>query len=168
MTMYHPNKTIAALLLFGAVLSGCSQYEDIYDNNEEAKEEINGVVFRLRTNTTNDPLTRSAEDSYVHEQGSPDEYKVNNARVYLFEANTKTFVKKYEIKNLIRIGSDTSGNIIYETERVSVPQGTYDIFVTANTDREINKTTESEFLADIDSISYVKAHIEDISKCIIH
>lgn len=167
MTMYHPNKTIAALLLFGAVFSGCSQYEDIYDNNEVAKEEVDGVVFRLRTNTTNDPLTRSAEDSYVHEQGSPDEYKVNNARVYLFEANTKTFVKKYEVKNLVRIGSDTSGNIIYETERVSVPQGTYDIFVTANTDREINKTTESEFLADIDSISYVKAHIEDISKGIV-
>lgn len=167
MTMYHPNKTIAALLLFGAMLSGCSQYEDIYDNNEVAKEKVDGVMFRLRTNTSNDPFTRSAEDSYTHEQGTPDEYKVNSAKVYLFDALTKLFVKKFEVKNLTRVGSDTSGNIIYETEHVSVPQGTYDIFVTANTDREINKTTESEFLADIDSISYVRAHIEDISKGII-
>lgn len=167
--MYHSYKTIAGLLLCGAVLCGCSQQEDFEanDNKEATQEEVSGIKFRFRTNVSNDPLTRSAEDSYTHEQGSPDEYKVNTAQVYLFDAPTKLFVKSFTLKNLKRAGSDVNGNIIYETEHVAVPQGTYDIFVTANTDRIINKNTEPEFLADIDSISYVRAHIEDISKGII-
>ena len=165
--MYHSNKTIATLLLFGAFLSGCSQYEKNYVGEEVPKEETTGIIFRFRTNASDNSLTRSAEDSYTHVQGTPDEYKVNNARVYLFDAPTKLFVKSILLTNLTRTGSDTNGNIIYETEHVYVPQGTYDIFVTANTDRLITKTTESEFLADIDSISYVRAHIEDISKGII-
>jgi hypothetical protein len=50
---------------------------------------------------------------------------------------------------------------------VSVPQGTYDIFVTANTGRFINKTNESEFLADIDSLTYVRGRIDNISNGIV-
>ena len=168
-TMYHSNKTITTLLLFVAVLFCCCQHEDIdaNDNNDVSKQDNAGIVFRLRTNVSNDPFTRGVEDSYAHEQGTPEEYKVNNARVYLFDAPTKLFVKSFMLTNLTRSGSDVNGNIIYEAEHVYVPQGTYDIFVTANTDRLISKNTESEFLADIDSISYVRAHIEDISKGII-
>ena len=167
--MIHLKKTTAALFLIGTALCSCSQYEDIdvNDDNGENKQETAGVVFRFRTNISSDPSTRSAEDSYSYTQGSPDEYKVNNARVYLFDTPTKLFVKSFLLTDLVRLGSDVNGNIIYETEHVPVPQGTYDIFVTANTDRQINKTTEAEFLADIDSISYVRGHIEDISKGVI-
>ena len=167
--MIHLKKTTAALFLIGTALCSCSQYEDIdvNDDNGENKQETAGVVFRFRTNISSDPSTRSAEDSYSYTQGSPDEYKVNNARVYLFDTPTKLFVKSFLLTDLVRSGSDVNGNIIYETEHVPVPQGTYDIFVTANTDRQINKTTEAEFLADIDSISYVRGHIEDISKGVI-
>lgn len=167
--MYHPNKTMAALLFLCAALCGCSQQEDfeVIDNNEVSNGEMPGTVFRLMTNVSGEPSTRSAEDSYSYVQGTADEYKVNNVRVYLFDSPTKLFVKSFLITNLTRRGSDANGNIIYETEHVSVPQGTYDIFVTANTDRIISKTTEAEFLADIDSMSYVRAHIEDISGGII-
>lgn len=167
--MIHLKKTTAALFLIGTALCSCSQHEDIdvNDDNGENKQETAGVVFRFRTNISSDPSTRSAEDSYSYTQGSPDEYKVNNARVYLFDTPTKLFVKSFLLTDLVRSGSDVNGNIIYETEHVPVPQGTYDIFVTANTDRQINKTTEAEFLADIDSISYVRGHIEDISKGVI-
>ena len=167
--MLHPHKTICALLFIASALCGCTQREDIEipgtpGTGVSTREDAN-VVFRLQTNTSS--MTRSAEDSYIHVQGTADEYKVNNARVYLFDAPTKLFVKSILLTNLTRSGTDANGYVIYETERVSVPQGTYDIFVTANTDRTINKTTESEFLADIDSISYIRGRIEDISNGIV-
>jgi len=123
------------------------------------------IVFRLQTNTTS--ATRSVEDSYSHVQGTPDEYKVTTARVYLFDAPTKLFVKSLQLTDLKRAGSDASGNITYETERVAVSPGTYDIFVTANTSRLIDKKTEAEFLADIDSLTYARGLVSDISGGIV-
>ena len=168
--MFHSSKPLYALLLTGAFLCGCSQREDmeVGDNHVVATQEAEAnVVFRLQTNTSETPQTRSVEDSYNHVQGTADEYKVNTARVYLYDAPTKLFVKSILLTNLTRSGTDTSGNVIYETERVSVPQGTYDIFVTANHDRTINKATESEFLAAIDSATYVRGQINDISRGIV-
>lgn len=167
--MFHSNRFIYVLLLASAVFCSCSQREEIEDavDNRETAVETANVVFRLQANTPTPSLTRSAEDSYTHVQGTVDEYQVNNARVYLFDAPTKLFVKSVLLTNLTRTGSDANGYVIYEAEHVSVPQGTYDIFVTANTGRFINKTTESEFLADIDSLSYVKGAISDISKGIV-
>lgn len=166
--MIYSSKTIYALMLTGAVLCSCSQREDMEAiDSEVTAEEVGNVVFRLQTNTSDMVSSRSVEDSYTHVQGTADEYKVNNARVYLFDAPTKLFVKSIPLSNLTRQGTDASGNVIYETEHVSVPQGTYDIFVTANTDRVINKTREADFLADIDSVSYIRGQIDDISKGIV-
>lgn len=100
-------------------------------------------------------------------QGVPEEYQVNSARVYLFDGPTQLFVKSIPLTNLTRTGTDANGNVIYETDHVTLPQGTYDIFVTANTDRVINKSTEAEFLANIDSLTYVRGLIDDISKGIV-
>lgn len=157
---------ILLLLLASVLLCGCSQREEADgDDNSQFTIDNTLVMFRLQTNTVSS--TRSAEDSYDHVQGTADEYKVFNARVYLFDARTKLFAKSVLLTNLTRAGSDANGNIIYEAEHVSVPQGTYDIFVTANTDRQIRKNTEEEFLADIDSLTYVRGQIEDISKGIV-
>lgn len=79
--MYHSKKNIVTLFLSSVVLFGCSQYEDVDDTKEVNKQDNAGVVFRLRTNVSADPFTRSAEDSYLHEQGKPEEYNVNSARV---------------------------------------------------------------------------------------
>ncbi len=164
--MLHSYKSFYALLLTVFALFSCSQSEDVSDaNSEEPSRDNVNIVFRLQTNTTS--ATRSVEDSYSHVQGTPDEYKVTNARVYLFDAPTKLFVKSVLLTDLKRSGSDADGNIVYETEHVSVPQGTYDIFVTANTSRKINKNTEEEFLADIDSTSYKQGLISDISAGIV-
>lgn len=167
--MYLSNKTFYAFLLAGALLAGCSQNEvtEATDSQETTAQPEAGVVFRLQANTSISVATRSAEDSYVHTQGKPEEYQVNHARVYLFDAPTKLFVKSMLLTDLTRLGSDADGNIVYETEKVSVPQGTYDIFVTANSDRNINKRTEAEFLAHIDSLTYVRAFINDISNGIV-
>ena len=168
--MIISKKNIYVLLMLGIALCSCSESDDMaIGGNEVANEEQNGVsvVFRFQTNGLSSLTTRSAEDSYSHVQGTADEYKVNNARVYLFDSSTKLFAKSVVLPSLTRAGSDVNGNIIYEAEHVAVPQGTFDIFVTANTDRVIDKKTEAEFLADIDSISYVRGQIEDISKGII-
>ncbi len=168
--MVYSNKIICALLVAGAALCGCSQQDDIEmnDNKEVAAEDCAYVVFKLQTNAATAIGTRSsAEDSYNYVQGTAEEYKVNNARVYLFDAPTKLFAKSILLTNLTRSGTDANGNVIYETEHISVPQGTYDIFVVANSDRQIKKATEAEFLADIDSTTYVRAQIEDISNGIV-
>lgn len=169
--MFHSNKTIYALLLTSALLCGCSQREDfeVIDNNESVPQENTNVVFRIQTNTSPSLTTRSVEDSYEHLQGTETEYQVNNARVYLFDAPTKLFVKTILLTDLKRIGSDDASNIVYETDHVSVPQGTYDIFVMANTDILISKTNEADFLASIDSLTYVKGRIltSDISNGIV-
>lgn len=173
--MFYSKKTVSALLFTCAILCGCSQSDDVIDTTPSTSVEQEGeasIVFRFQTNTSNSLTTRAAaestaEDSYEHIQGTPDEYKVENARVYLFDAPTKLFVKSMLLTKLTRVGSDTQGNIVYETEHVTAPSGTYDIFVTANTDRMINKKTEDEFLADIDSLTYARALIDDISKGIV-
>jgi hypothetical protein len=165
--MVHSSKIVHVLFLAAAVLCGCSQSDDTALENgsgNEAGENAN-VVFKLQSNTSS--VTRSVEDSYTHVQGTADEYKVNVARVYLFDNKTKLFARTFQLKSFQRVGTDADGNVIYETERVLVPQGTYDVFVTANTNRVIQKTTEAEFLADIDSISYTQALIEDVSGGII-
>lgn len=170
--MSHSSKIIYALLLTSAMLCGCSQREDleVIDSNESVPQENASVVFRIKTNTTTPSLiTRSVEDSYSHEPGTETEYQVNNARVYLYDAPTKLFVKSVLLKNLKLVSEDVPNNIVYETEHVLVPQGTYDIFVMANTDIQISKTNEADFLASIDSITYLKGRVytEDISKGIV-
>ena len=167
--MLHSVKPIYALLLAAAVVCSCSKREDIEvdDNNGVETPSAANVVFRLQTNAPTVASTRSTEDSYTHVQGTADEYQVNNARVYLFDTPSKLFVKSVLLTNLTRAGSDADGNIVYEAEHVAVPQGTYDIFVTANTSRVIDKKTEDEFLADIDSTTYVRGQIDDISKGIV-
>ena len=163
--MVYSKKTFCALFTAIVVITGCSQREefDTASVNGAPEPATADVVFHLQTNAPSMQMTRSAEDSYTHVQGTADEYKVNKARVYLFDTYTKLFVNSIQLTDLTRQGTNTEGNVIYETAHISVPQGTYDIFVTANTDRVITKDNEADFLADIDSMTYVRAHIEDIS-----
>lgn len=162
--MVHSNKMIYALLLAVAILCGCSQREEedkggLVDNSQL---ETAYVQFVLEANGSV-ITTRSPEDSYSYVQGTAEEYKVNTARVYLFDSATRLFVKSVQLTGLTRTGTDASGNIVYEADRVSVPQGTYDIFVLANNDRKLNTENEEKFLADIDNDTYTKGSIDDIS-----
>ncbi len=167
--MEFSKKILCALFTAVAVLTGCNQSETLDTPIEGNVSEAGGcgVVFRLQANAPSIQLTRSAEDSYTHEQGTADEYLVKTARVYLYDSSTKLFAKSIQLTDIKRQGSGPDGVVIYETSRISVPQGSYDVFVTANTDRVINQEKEEDFLADIDNISYTKAHIEDISSGIV-
>ena len=165
--MFHFRKIVFPLALATALLCGCSQTDvDTAGNGKEGKaQEQYNVVFQLQSNAS--ATTRSAEDSYSHVQGTPEEYKVNSARAYFFDSSTKLLSKSAPVTGITYIGTNTKGNVVYETEPISVPMGTYDIFVIANTDRQINKDKEDEFLADVDNITYTQALVEDISGGII-
>lgn len=158
--MFRLNKIVHPLFIATLLFFSCSQAEDDAISDSRSQENSN-VVFRLQSNFSS--VTRSVEDSYSHVQGTADEYKVNNATVYFFDNTTKLFVKSVQLSGITFQGTSGGGDIIYETEPVSVPKGTYDIFVTANTNRLIKKEKEIDFIADIDSISYVRALIEDVS-----
>jgi hypothetical protein len=164
--MFQFKKILHPLLFASVFLCSCSQTEDITVNDsKEKKPEDSKVVLRLQSNFS--ASTRSAEDSYVYSQGTADEYKVNSARVYFFDNMTKLLAKTAQLSGITFFGSDGSGNIVYETDPITIPNGTYDVFVIANTNRQINKDKEDQFIASIDSISYTQALIEDISGGII-
>ncbi len=172
--MIKTFKSIYCLLLASAVVCSCGQLNDDEvqaDCNCEQNEIAEGeapVRFLLTSNTAGEAgTTRSAEDSYSYTQGTPEEYQVNHARVYLYNSDTKLFAKTFLLANLTRQGSDAAGNIVYETERVGVAQGTYDIFVVANSPRTINADTEAEFLADIDADTYTQGLITSIGQGIV-
>ena len=165
--MFHFRKIVFPLFMATALLCSCSQADDDTAGNgdkEKTQEQYN-VVFQLQSNSSS--MTRSVEDSYNHVQGTADEYKVNVARAYFFDSKTKLLSKSAPLTGITYNGTNASGNVIYEAEPISVPMGTYDIFVIANTNRQFKKDKEDEFLADIDSLSYVQAVVEDISGGII-
>ena len=165
--MFQLKKILHPLLVATVLLCSCSQTEDVTvdDSKKGNTSEDSKVVFRLQSNSST--ATRSAEDSYSHVQGTADEYKVNNARVYFFDNMTKLLAKSVQLSGITFFGTDGSGNIIYETEPITIAHGTYDVFVTANTGRQIKKEKEDQFLADIDSLTYTQALIEDISGGIV-
>lgn len=164
--MFQLKQILHPLFIATVLLCSCSQTEDVtVDENKVKTPDDSKVVLRLQSNSST--ATRSTEDSYVHVQGTADEYKVNSARVYFFDNMTKLLAKSVQLSGITFFGTDGSGNIIYETEPISISHGTYDIFVTANTSRQIKKEKEDQFLADIDSITYTQALIEDISGGIV-
>ena len=166
--MIHFRKIVFPLAIATAFLCSCSQTDiDTTGNGKEEKaQEQNNVVFQLRSNAST-ITTRGVEDSYTHIQGTAEEYKVNVARAYFFDSATKLLSKSAPLTGIIKSNTDSKGNVVYETDPISVPMGTYDIFVIANTDRQIDKNKEDEFIADIDELTYSQALIENISNGII-
>jgi hypothetical protein len=159
--MFHFSKNVLPLFMAIACLSSCSQTdEDVAVGEGKTHEQCN-VVLRLQSNASS--MTRGVEDSYNYVQGKTEEYKVNVATVYFFDSRSKLLSKKVPLTGITYSGTTTNGNVVYEAEPISVAAGTYDIFVIANTDRQFKKDKEDEFLADIDSVSYTKALIEDVS-----
>jgi len=167
--MSHPKQFPILLCLTLFFLCGCSKdnalEEESKGTTETTTESVN-VVFRLQSNQTSilTRATETVEDSGDPKTGSSAEYYVKKARVYFFDSSTKLFTKSVELTDFT---PDPASGWIYETKPILAPQGHYDIFVTANTDRVINKDTEDEFLADIDNLTYAQGEITDISNGIV-
>ena len=139
--MFQLKQILHPLFIATVLLCSCSQTEDVTVNDsKENKPEDSKVVLRLQSNSSS--VTRSAEDSHEYSQGTADEYKVNSAKVYFFDHTTKLIAKIAQLTGITFFGTDGSGNIIYETDPITIPNGTYDVFVVANTNRQINKDKE--------------------------
>ena len=108
--MLNTTRISSALLIASALLWSCSDVEDLANVSNpvetEAAEGMAFVKFRLQSNQSSS--TRSVEDSHTYVQGTADEYKVNTARVYLYDAPTKLFVKTFLLSNITRKGSDST------------------------------------------------------------
>lgn len=156
-------KKLMPLLLLATI----TQYSCINDTDVDAvmsgtqTEDSNGnlALSFVIPNVSN---TRSAESSGVTETGSKDEYKVKSLTVYLFDAKTKTFVDKQDLKNISQAVSNGQ-TIQYTADRIVVNPGTYNIFAIANGQAVAsNITTQDDFLGAIDAVTYSQGKITNV------
>jgi len=162
------KKVFIALMLLGGLMCSCSNSIDNEDNDTpEVATEQGNTVFKFSSSDISVFSTRSVEDSYISEQGTENEWTVNNVRIYLFDNVTKQFAKTCLLKNLTRTNDGQPGYITYTSERVNVASGVYDIFAVANTNNIINASTESEFINNIDTETYRVGQIQDTSNGIM-
>lgn len=95
---------------------------------------------------------RSIDDYYFH-----NEYTISNLEVWFFNAETKKFFTKAEIKGLSMENAyyDTRYDISYLFKDMRLLVGIYDIFFLANYYNDpIEAEDEMEFLNHVDSITY--------------
>ena len=165
--MSHPKQISILLCLTLFFLCGCSTDDALVEESkgttETTADSVN-VVFRLQSNQTSIVTRATTESGDGEDPGLPAEYKVNNARVYFFDSNTKLFSKSVPLEDLT---PDPAIGWVYEASPISAPQGIFDIFVVANSSRVINKETEDEFLADIDSQTYTDGELIDVNKGLV-
>lgn len=154
---------IALILGAGSMLmSSCKSYDDESNSTIENNEAVN-TVFRFNSSDVVIVNSRSAEDSGEHEQGTEAECQVNSVRLYLFDSKEKTLAATMALKNLKRTTEvDNTASVIYTSDRVAAPLGTFDIFAVANNDDFIASDTEEEFLNSINNIKYKEGNITDI------
>lgn len=151
--------------LFAAAMTGCINDADIdTDQNTPPVVQKGGVVFSFVV--PNSTSGRSVEDSGIYQQGSPDEYKLNNVRIYLFNSATKNIVKSFNVT----VGTaDTSSDVVkyVSPDKFSIDPGTYDLYAIANRTTAINAPTVDVLLSNIDSESYGTGSIASAEKGLI-
>ncbi len=98
-----------------------------------------------------------AGGNYIDEHFFQNEFVISQLEVWFFDADTKKFVTKAAINNLVQGPSlaDSQYDITYIYEDVRLQVGLYDIFAIANYDYSPESVEdEQEFLNMIDSLTY--------------
>lgn len=135
------------------------------DNGSKLADDKDGNVTFNFLVPNGSSLKSSTETSDVYEEGSPEEYSVHNVTVYLFDADTKVFVKSYLLtysNDQIGTGqgdSQTNQTICYNSKRLKVDRGTYDIFAVANGSVGTQFKDENDFFSAIDASTYGEGYI---------
>lgn len=118
--------------------------------------------------------SRSAEDSGIYDQGTEQEYKVSNVKLYLFDSSSKNLVNTINVNqnelNKISGGGENVPNtdkeantIVYSCNKeITLKPGTYDILAIANSNQTLEIGQEANLLDDIDSRSYGNGMIESV------
>lgn len=106
--------------------------------------------------------TRNAESSGITDTGSESEYKVNELTVYLFNAKTKMFVEQQTLTDFT-YANQAGPAIKYNTKKIIVKPGTYNIFAVANGKVSASDlSNQDSFLGSIDKTTYSQGSIESV------
>lgn len=124
-----------------------------------------GIVFSFVVPNSS-VSSRTVEDSGIHELGSPDEYKINNVRLYLFYSDSKNIAKSFPVT----VGTANTSNetVTYtSSDKFAIDPGTYDVYAVANRSTAINAPSVQALLSHIDSESYANGSITSVDKGLI-
>ena len=95
------NKKLLLSFALAAAMAGCINDADVPSGNGDnpisgakgGNMEISFVV----PNSSNGSRAASAEDSGVYEDGTAEEYKVSNVKLYLFDSSSKNLVTTLDV-----------------------------------------------------------------------
>lgn len=140
--------------LLAAGMAGCINDAEVEDGSvtPPISENGKGIVFSFVVPNSS-ANSRSAEDSGIHDQGSADEYKISNVRLYLFYSDSKNIAKSFPVT----VGAANTSNetVTYtSSDKFAIDPGTYDVYAVANRSTAINASTVQALLSHIDSQSY--------------
>lgn len=149
------SKLIASLL-FAAAMTSCINDADVLNDPDitpPANKGDGNIKFSFVV--PNSAIgSKSVEDSGIYEQGSADEYKVSNVRVYLFNSESQNIVKSFVVQFKPGDANTSNQTVTYaSTDEFVVDPGTYDIYAVANR-TTVNGPTVDALLAHIDTETY--------------
>lgn len=149
------NKIFFMSLLLAAGMTACINDADVEgpdSNNPPMVENGGNVSFKFIVPNSS-ASNRSAEDSGIYDQGSPQEYALNSVRLYLFYSESKNIYKSFNVS----VGNQDASNttVTYtSSDQIKVDPGTYDIYAIANRPTTLNASTVQGLLNHIDRDTY--------------
>ena len=170
------NKKLLLSFALAAAMTGCINDADVPSGNgDNPTPEVGGggnmEISFVVPNSSNGSRAASAEDSGVYEDGTAQEYKVSNVKLYLFDSSSKNWVTTIEVdQNELGTGTSTGESskegqtIVYPcNKKIIVKPGNYDIFAVANS-QVFKVGQESTLLGQIDATTYGNGMITSVPK----
>lgn len=162
------TKKIFMSLLLTAAMTACINDADVESPNSSNPPVVEGggnmnFKFIVPNSAGNG---RSAEDSGIYDQGTSDEYALNNVRLYLFRSDTKNLYRSFNVK----VGSANASDLTVtytSSEQIKVDPGTYDIYAIANRPSTLAPSTVQDLLSDIDRSSYPNGSLSSAANGLI-
>lgn len=164
--MKQVKKLMSLLFLATFTLYSCVNDADVLTPNGGNSDQSGNLVLSFEIPNTSNPLktksTRNAESSGSTELGSKSEFNVNELTVYLFDAVTKVFIEQHTLTDFTYAALD-GATIKYNTKKITVKPGTYNIFAIANGKVDpSNLSTQDKFLNSIDKTTYSQGKITSV------
>lgn len=160
--------------ILAAAMTGCINDADV--TSEGGKNSLpdtkggNLDISFVVPNSSNGSRATSAEDSGIYEQGTAEEYKVNNVTLYLFNSSSKNLITTINVApSDLGTGTASGGStkesqtIVYPcTKEITVKPGSYDILAVANGAVTFEVGQESTLLGQIDASTYGNGLIQSV------
>lgn len=147
----------AAALLAG--FTGCSDDTGINGNDNNGEKVLANTQVRITVeNGSGNNGSRAAktndETGDGNETGIPDEYLVNNATLYFFNANTGMFAEAVSFRGFVKDETVTDNKVVWKSQNRQLAVGSYNVVVLVNGTAATAPTTDTsldEFMKDVKS-----------------